>query len=293
MGTENTEDEGVKDVDVVHIEPAGKDEENVETEETDADSPQQETEGDDESEEESEDADKPDQLIHKPAPADDDSQTPKDEDTLAEVDGETPRERALRKEVTRLKREARGERSAEIIGPAPAGTATRPELTDDDQKVLGKFKPEEIAGLREVIPVLAKEMGFVRKDELAGSTYAERAQGELDSFLDKHPEYQPENDKDGTLWTAFKAEYQLYNKPANPKDFGKIFDRVHREVFGIKPSTGALPKVNAQREKVSAASHAGTSAPRTATRERTAAPQGLRLDMLKGFDDDELAEIGG
>src|SRR5205085_1980645 len=121
-------------------------------------------------------------------------------------------------------------------------------------------------------------------------TYVDRANDELNSFLDKHKEYLPENDKDGILWTAFKTEYGLYKQPSNPKDFQKIFERIHRDVFGIKPA-GALTTVNAQREKVKVASHAGASPTLPATREKKATPGGLRLDMLKGFTDEEKAEL--
>lgn len=281
----------VKDVERIEISPAPKDAETIdETEDTDPDSSQEETEGDEVSDE---DAKKPDELVKpKPQPAEKDTQV--SDDGLSDVDGETPKERAMRLEVTRLKGRLRQEQRDELLGNQPP-VVTKKEVSPEKAAILAKYKPEEISSLREVLPALAEEMGFVRKDELQGNTYAEKSQEHLDNFLEKHPEYLPENDKDGTLWNAFKAEFTsgTYNQqPANPKDLSKIFNLIHRDVFGIKPA-GALKTVSAQQGKVNSASHSVSSPSAPATSKRSAQPQGMRLDMLKGFDEEEIAELGG
>lgn len=279
----------VKDVEVVHIAPATGDDDTILPEGTDLDSsPENEGEGED-------DSNKPDQIVTPKTAPTGDEKKPSGDDGLQDVEGETPRERAMRAEITRLKQRERKDRTGEVFGTQPPVAASRrAELTEADKAVLGKYKPEEIGALKEVLPVLAKEMGYVRGEDLVGASYAEKAQETLDTFLDKHSEYLPENDKDGTLWNAFKAEYALYKQPSNPKDFSKIFDRVHRDVFNIKP-TGALSKVNAQQEKTRVASHAGASSQGSAPRERAAKPSasGFRTDMLKGFSDEDKAAMFG
>lgn len=281
----------VKDVERVEVVPTQDDElvEGDETDETEADSSQQETEGEDESTDEA----KPDEIVSRQTEpvAPKGAATEGDVD-IAEIPGETPRERALRLEVTRLRSAGRHDRIREVLPQNGPQNADPQELSEDDKKVIGKYKPEDLAALKDVLPVLARQMGFVRKDELAGTTYADKAQTSLDGFLEKHPEYLPENDKDGTLWGAFKSEYGLYKQPSDPKDFQKIFERVHRDVFGIKPANG-LTKINAAREKASVASHAGASSTaKPAPTRQAKAPQGLRLDMLKGFSEEELADFG-
>lgn len=279
----------VKDVEVVHIAPAGDDDETITPEDTESDSSTDDDgEGDDES-------NKPDQLVTQKKPdtaADDDDKV--GADGLKDVPGETPRERALRAELTRERALRRGDQAHEVFGNAPAPATKRGELSEDDKKVIGKYKPEEVAALKEVLPVLAKEMGYVRAEDLAGQSYADKAQETLDGFLDKHPEYLPDNDKDGTLWAAFKAEYGLYKQPSNPKDFGRIFEKIHRDVLGIKPAT-ALTKVNAQKEKTQVASHTGASSTTSAPRERAGKPaaNSYRTDMLKGFSDEDKAAMFG
>jgi hypothetical protein len=284
-----TENDIVKDEEVVHIQPSGDDDEVILPEATGA----EEAENEGEEAEDDTDTSKPDELVtKKTAPAADDES---EDDEAAPVEGETPREKALRQQIEDLRAERRKERTDEIIKAAPVPTITRTnELSDEDKAIVGKYKPGEVAALREVLPVLAKEMGYVRGDQLAGTTYADKSQEVLDGFLDKHPEYLPQNDKDGTLWNAFKAEYGLYKQPTNPRDFSKIFDRIHRDVFGIKPA-GALSKVNAQQEKVRVASHAGASSTsRSAAKPAAKANASqYRTDALKGFTDDQIAEMFG
>lgn len=261
----------VKDIERVEIQPT-TDPELVEAPES-----SQDAEG------ESEGEDEPDELGQRQKP------TAEEKTEVKEVEGETPRERALRLEVTRLKREGRKERAQDFFDKKEPIQAKQ-EQAPEAKNVLSKYKPEEIQSLREVLPVIAEEMGFVKKDQIGAATYAEKAQDELDNFLEKHPEYLPEKDEDGMLWRAFKEEYQMYKQPTNPKDFRKIFERVHKDVFGIQ-AAGPLNKVNAAQEKAKVASYAGTSGPSATRNQKQSKLQGLRLDMLKGFSEEELSAL--
>lgn len=208
---------------------------------------------------------------------------------LVRQSGESDREWALRLENKRLRDNQRGERTKEITEqPKPAPIKTQKA----DSEVLKKYKPEDIQALREVLPELAAEMGYVRKDELASQTYESIANEQIELFIANHPEYSPEKDPEGILWNRLKEEYQsVYKPPANPKNFNKIFERIHKDVFGIEPK-GPLPKDNAAREKIKVASHGPNSAPvAPRTQARKQASGGLRLDMLQGFSDEEKANI--
>lgn len=299
---------GVTNMERVEVTPAGDDEEVIQSEETDLDSPQ-ENEGDSEGEEVDPDNDpadespdgKPENIRPattvktpsnnggKPAPANE----PTDQNGLRRLPDETAREFALRLELHKTRGLLREQRGGEIVGAVRPGIPAQPKtLSAEQQKVLEKYNPKELDALREVMPALAAEMGFVRKDEMEGSTYAEKAQAEMDTFFEKHPEYLPENDPDGTLWQAFKTEFGDYNQPKNPKDLRRIFEKAHQSVFGIQPS-GALPKNNAAQRKVEVASHASASKPAATPRREgvSRGSSGLRLDALKGFSDEEKESI--
>lgn len=232
------------------------------------------------------DTTKKDELVKKPAETE--IKKPEEEE-LAEIEGETPRERALRLEVTRLRRIGRDGRKEELGIKSPTGQPEKKELSPEKKKVLERYKPEDIQNLKEVFDVMADDMGFVRKDQLGATTYTERASDELEKFIDAHSEYLPENDPDNVLWDRFKEEYALYKQPDNPKDFKRIFEKVHRDVFGIKPA-GDNKNINAAKEKIKVASHSGASKPNTPVN-KAKAPAGIRFDMLKGFSDEERAEL--
>lgn len=221
-------------------------------------------------------------------------------DGLTHIEGESPRERALRGELAIARGALRKERGTELgIDRAPGGQtpqqsqAAPTKNPEREAELAKKYGPQALANLREVLPVLADELGYVKATDLSQQTYTEQAQGVLDHFLESHPEYSAENDKDGVLWKAFTTEYGLYNKPANPKDFQKIFNRIHTTIFGIKPA-GDKGALNAAQQKINVASHAGASGPsRSTPPARSSGTPGLRLDMLKGFSDDEKDSLGG
>jgi hypothetical protein len=235
------------------------------------------------------------QLVRKPessANETESEETASDDNEIADVEGETPRERALRLELTNLRREKRKEQIKELLPQNSSQQSLKKELSAEKQAILNKYKPEEIQALSEVIPVIAESQGYVRADQLTQDQYNERAEAEFDKFIEKHPEYSQEKDKDGVLWNELKKEFSIYAKPANPKDYAKILNRSHNAIFNIKP-VGDKGAISAAQKKIQVASHAGASAPTRTNSSRPINSQGLRLDMLKGFSDEEKAQMLG
>jgi hypothetical protein len=214
----------------------------------------------------------------------------KEPEALADGTVETPREKALRLELADTRRELSGKRTREFLGgekkaegAAPAANAT----------VLSKYKKEDIDTLKEVLPVIADELGYARKGDIQQSDYDKQASSQVDAFIEKHPEYKPENDKGNVLWQRLVNEFNnTYQKPKNPLAYGKLLERVHSDIFGATVSTPSL-KDNAQREKIKVASHAGasTSGSRREGMVRTPNQNGMRFDALKGFSDEEIAAL--
>lgn len=208
----------------------------------------------------------------------------------APVEGESPKERALRQKVEVFERKERERRAEELAGGSqPIATQSKPKLTPEEEAILKKYKPEEIASISEVLPVLAKSMGLVKSEDLTQKEYSSKALDTINGWVEEHPEY-----KDQTLWDQVKAIADTtYRPPINPKDWAKILNRIHAELSGIQPigDKGAL--IAAQR-KIQVASHAGASGPTRTTvqqnRSRTNTT-GLRLDMLQGFSDEEKENI--
>ena len=214
-----------------------------------------------------------------------------------EVDGETPREKALRLEVERLKQYRRDDRSKELFSKDDAPVKKK-EISDDKKERLKKYDPKEIENLREVLDVMADDMGFVKKDEYQKSSYSSQAKDILDDFLENHPEYTPENDKGDVLWKRFQSEYSLYKLPESPRDLKKLFNKIHNDVVGIKPSSD-LKKIEAKKEKLDAASHSASKNKQTKKTEQLVDRSSGSVDKetvrkgLKGFTDEEIDELLG
>lgn len=189
------------------------------------------------------------------------------------VEGESPRERALRLEATRLKGLLRQQRSDELFV----------KKTTSKEEDLSEYDPEELKRFE----TLAVKMGFAKKNEIV----QDKNNSEFEIFIEAHPEYSPENDKDGTLWNQFKAEFNLYNPPQDPKSLKKILNKVHNEIYGVQPAKN-LNKINASQEKIKVASHTGASAGKISKPERQQSSE-LRLDALKGFTEEEKKELFG
>src|ERR1035437_3168171 len=252
-------------------------EEAIEAEAINPDSSQEKIETEDDSEEEESEEEtisEPVKTIEIPS------------DGLTAISGETPREHALRLEIKRLRDDKTKERTKEIFEPNVVGPKIKIE-----SEILKRYRPEEIQSLREVLPELAKELGYVRKDELSASTYEEKANEQIESFIQAHPEYSAEKDPDSILWNKLKSEYtSVYKPPQNPKDFKKIFERIHKDIFNIQASE-PLPKIAAANERVKVASHSGPSSSNALHNSK--ASNGFRFDALKGFSDEDIAELQG
>ena len=215
-----------------------------------------------------------------------------------DVDGETARERALRLEVQRVKEINRGLRGKKLIGDVQPMHSVQAELSDEDKKALEVFDPEQVSNMEKLLPVLAKKLGFVKKDELSAGTYQSTSQDVLDTWLEAHPDYLPENDKGDILFNRLKSEISLYQKPSNPKDWNKILNRAHNEIMGIRTQPKeSVAQVLAKQEKIKVASHGQVSlAPKKSSKapisqsdqeQRALAEKG----GLKGFSQEELDEI--
>ena len=179
----------------------------------------------------------------------------------------------------------RQEKSSELFSDEKPPSVPKVEIDDD---VLSQYDPQELANFEKVVDALAQKKGWVRSEDLQAKTFQERSSDVLDEFLEAHPEYTPEKDKDNVLWDRFKGEFSLYKTPQDPREYRKIFNKVHREIFGIQTSDDS--KIKAQEQKVRSASHSGAS--------KTEPSKSSKLDPrlktgLKGFSEEEIDELFG
>ncbi len=85
----------------------------------------------------------------------------------------------------------------------------------------------------ELIERIMRAKGMMTKDEFQRSTYDQAKNEELNKFLDKYPEYKPENDPGDLNWNTLEKEIGLYKMPSDPRQIQTILERSHKQIARI------------------------------------------------------------
>mgnify|MGYP001600423508 CR=1 FL=1 len=111
------------------------------------------------------------------------------------------------------------------------------ELFKAEQKLdeLKDVNPEDASLVERIL----RSKGYVRKDEVDEMYYKAVQDEELAKFLEKYPEYKPQNDPNDTNWGALQRELGFYKMPKNPRQIPEILERAHKATF--KESDRSLP----------------------------------------------------
>ena len=140
-----------------------------------------------------------------------------------------------------------------------------------------------------VVERILRSKGYITKDEAQRMSYEAVKNEELERFLEKYPEYKPENDPNDIHWSALQREMQLYRQPENPKLVGSLLERAHR---GIAQST-PTPRVAVRKQQIATASHGagGTQRPAVSSTKR-ALTDAQRASLLQGgWNEEDIKRI--
>lgn len=208
---------------------------------------------------------------------------------IKDVEGETPKERALRLTVTRQRQEMR-----DILEENIRISQNKPQEEDVVWKNELREKGYSEEQIDEQSKMREKILGDVRKEKLNDT---------FDDFKSAHPEYLVENDKDNVRYSRFlqilKTDYDFKNLINKSKEqLNSLFKRVNRDVeeeLG-KPVDNSN-KIKAQKEKIAAIS-ASASGGKTVSKS-SEKPSGESIKKmgdahyigglkLIGFDDEDF-----
>ena len=165
--------------------------------------------------------------------------------------------------------------------------AKQAQINEVEQQIddLADLNADDVAVVERVL----KAKGYVRRDDVQELTYEQAKNQELDKFLDKHPEYRPENDPNDEKWQQLQDELALYQRPADPSRIGELLEKSHRVIHQdySKPKN-EQPARNAMTQRLSTA-QAGASG------ERQLSGVGQTFDAQKremlrrgGWTDDDI-----
>lgn len=169
------------------------------------------------------------------------------------VEGETARERGLRKEVERLKREKRESRTNEMFKKDESAPTT-----DEYDKLREEYSDEEILKMEKNFDIIAKKKGLTSQKT--------DPQDIFEDFMDDNPEYREGSEEGDNRFNLFEEKLNsgIYNlKGANKRQIKAIFRDIDKKVkdeLGETETPRAklnVKKRNATKQKIKSASHAG------------------------------------
>ena len=98
-----------------------------------------------------------------------------------------------------------------------------------------------------LIDRVLRAKGFVTKEEASGMFHEAVKEEELQKFLDRYPEYKPENDPGDVNWGLLQREIGYYRAPKDPRIYAEILERAHRGIARA-PAVKAEPMKRRQAE---------------------------------------------
>ncbi len=207
--------------------------------------------------------------------ADSSKEEPSEEQVITALQSEEAR---IRAQIAELRAERRGLREAPKEAPLFVAPAT--ELTD--------VNPQDV----ELIEKVLRAKGYVHKDELNALSYTDKVNNHKEVWLQKHPEYLPENDPDDTNWNALKSTIDGYFKqPSNPADITTMLDIAHSIV---KP-VSTIPIKNratadSAKEKIVSSSKGGSAG--GAGQQTQKSSTSVSREHFHGMSEEDYKELG-
>ena len=148
----------------------------------------------------------------------------------------------LRKEISELRGSRRELKEQQLI---------RAESKLDELKDLN---PEDV----QLIDRVLRSKGLITKEEAHKMFYESVKQEELNKFLEKYPEYKPENDPGDKNWSTLLKEFKRYYRmPEDPHYISDALQKAHHGIVKVLPSSGRRDVTNRERVREIASLGAG------------------------------------
>lgn len=129
----------------------------------------------------------------------------------------------------------------------------REELTNVDKQIdeLKDVNPDDVKTIDKIL----RAKGYLTKEESQRMYFESVKNEKVNEFLEKYPEYKPENDPNDLNWNALQREFSIYATPSDPK---LIFDRLERAHRSIAKPVDHAVEVKKQQLKTAGVGSGGT-----------------------------------
>jgi len=159
------------------------------------------------------------------------------------------------------------------------------ETAQDKIDELKDVAPEDVSLIDRVL----RAKGYITKEESSKMHYDAVKNEEITKFLDKFPEYKPENDPSDLNWSALQKQVQSwYRMPGDPRLVGELLLKAHKDIVKT-PSDRGTVEVKKQQVKVASSGSAGTqrSSPKPSNPRLTE----LMRSHMQGWSEEEINKL--
>lgn len=147
---------------------------------------------------------------------------------------------------------------------------------------LKDIDPQDIALMDRVL----RAKGYMTKEEAKRISYQDVQNQQLESFLERFPEYKPENDPGNRNWDKLTEEFNLYRRPDDPMKIGKLLERAHSAI--AKPSVDRSLEVKKQQVKTASVGSGGVQ---RSSSKKSLTPN-LKSELLRGgWSEEDVKKI--
>lgn len=134
----------------------------------------------------------------------------------------------------------------------------------------------------ELIEKVLKAKGYISKNEVQQMSRDTVKTTVLNNFLNKYPEFKPENDPNDTNWNALKAEFSLYAEPKDPLMVEKLLEKARLVVTPQQVVSGPSISVKKRSLQVASAGVGGM--------QRSSSNKQLSAEMRRHYEDGGWSE---
>ena len=150
---------------------------------------------------------------------------------------------------------------------------------------LDDVNPDDVSLIEKVL----RAKGYMTKEEAGRMNYETTKKEVLNNFLDRYPEYKPENDPEDLNWSSLQKELGLYRMPEDPRLINDILERAHRV---IKPfSTNSDRSLPAKKRAIEVASMGAGGTGRSSATNKSLDADKKAMLRQGGFSDEDISNM--
>ena len=186
----------------------------------------------------------------------------------------------LRNEVVKLKRELATARGADRTT-----IQSKIEKTQEAIEDLKDVHPDDVNLIERVL----RSKGYIKKEDSEKMYYETVKKEEINKFLDKFPEYKPENDPDDVNWNTLKTQLESwYRMPSDPRLVSEVLLKAHRDIAKA-PSDRVV--VEAKKQQVKVASSGSSGIQRSSPQPNNPRLSSLLRTHMHGWSEEEIKNL--